>query len=121
MTKNRKKGTFMMKKWNRRQRLVLWLALSLIFLAAVCIGGMFCGDAARETDFARKNIAPCLKYPFGTDWLGRDMFTRTVKGTFHQHYHWNQRRGFQRGDGLYSGRSVRNNGKSCRYSYHLVY
>ena len=31
-------------------------------------------------DFARKNIAPCLKYPFGTDWLGRDMFTRTVKG-----------------------------------------
>ena len=69
-----------MKKWNRRQRLVLWLALSLIFLAAVCIGGMFCGDAARETDFARKNIAPCLKYPFGTDWLGRDMFTRTVKG-----------------------------------------
>ena len=34
----------------------------------------------RETDFARKNIAPCLKYPFGTDWLGRDMFIRTVKG-----------------------------------------
>ena len=80
MTKNTKKGTFMIKKWNRRQRLVLWLVLSLIFLAAVCIGGMFCGDAARETDFARKNIAPCLKYPFGTDWLGRDMFTRTVKG-----------------------------------------
>ena len=80
MTKNTKKGTFMIKKWNRRQRLVLWLVLSLIFLAAVCIGGMFFGDAARETDFARKNIAPCLKYPFGTDWLGRDMFTRTVKG-----------------------------------------
>ena len=40
----------MIKKWNRRQRLVLWLVLSLIFLAAVCIGGMFCGDAARETD-----------------------------------------------------------------------
>ena len=47
MTKNTKKGTFMIKKWNRRQRLVLWLVLSLIFLAAVCIGGMFCGDAAR--------------------------------------------------------------------------
>lgn len=80
MTKNTKKGTFMIKKWNRRQRLVLWLVLSLIFLAAVCIGGMLFGDAARETDFTRKNIAPCLKYPFGTDWLGRDMFTRTVKG-----------------------------------------
>ena len=35
MTKNTKKGTFMIKKWNRRQRLVLWLVLSLIFLACL--------------------------------------------------------------------------------------
>ena len=58
MTKNTKKGTFMIKKWNRRQRLVLWLVLSLIFLAAVCIGGMFCGDAARETDLPVKILLP---------------------------------------------------------------
>lgn len=32
------------------------------------------------TDFSRKNLAPCLAYPFGTDWMGRDMFVRTITG-----------------------------------------
>ena len=70
----------MKNRWNRRKTLVLWLVIAVVFLAAVCIGGLFCEDAARATDFSRKNIAPCLKYPFGTDWLGRDMFARTVRG-----------------------------------------
>ena len=67
----------MKNRWNRRKTLVLWLVIAVVFLAAVCIGGLFCEEAARATDFSRKNIAPCLKYPFGTDWLGRDMFART--------------------------------------------
>ena len=67
-------------RWNRRKTLVLWLVIAVVFLAAVCIGGLFCEDAAKATDFSRKNIAPCMKYPFGTDWLGRDMFARTVRG-----------------------------------------
>lgn len=70
----------MKNRWNRRKTLVLWLVIAVVFLAAVCIGGLFCEDAARATDFSRKNLAPCLKYPFGTDWLGRDMFARTVRG-----------------------------------------
>ena len=56
MTKTTKKGTFMIKKWNRRQRLVLWLVLSLIFLAAVCIGGIFCGDAARAVSYTHLTL-----------------------------------------------------------------
>ncbi len=66
--------------WNQRKTLLVWLILSLAYLLAVCVGGSFCGEAAQTTDFARKNIAPCLRYPFGTDWLGRDMFVRTVRG-----------------------------------------
>ena len=73
-------GKGIRRKWNRRKTLVLWLVIAVAFLAAVCIGGSFCSEAAKVTDFSRKNMPPCLKYPFGTDWLGRDMFARTVRG-----------------------------------------
>lgn len=32
------------------------------------------------TDFSRKNLPPSWPYLFGTDWLGRDMLVRTLKG-----------------------------------------
>lgn len=66
--------------WNQRKITLLWLIFSVFFLVCVCAGGVIWRDAARITDFSRKNLAPCLKYPFGTDWMGRDMFVRTVCG-----------------------------------------
>lgn len=32
------------------------------------------------TDFSKKSLSPSIQHIFGTDWLGRDMFTRTLKG-----------------------------------------
>lgn len=68
------------KKWNRRQRVLFGLVFSLLFLIAVCAAGAWCTESARVTDFSRKNIAPGFPYLFGTDWLGRDMLARTLKG-----------------------------------------
>lgn len=68
------------KRWNRRKTTIVFLIVAIGFLTAVCIGGFFCKEAAQATDFSRKNLPPCLSYPFGTDWLGRDMFARTVRG-----------------------------------------
>jgi len=65
---------------NERQKARLWLAVSILFLAGVAVAGYFCREAALVTDFSRKNIAPCFQYPFGTDWLGRNMFYRTLTG-----------------------------------------
>ena len=31
-------------------------------------------------DFSRKNLAPSWEHLFGTDWMGRDMLLRTIKG-----------------------------------------
>ena len=44
------------------------------------VAGLLLSDAAMVTDFSRKNLAPCLAYPFGTDWMGRDMLARTLTG-----------------------------------------
>lgn len=70
----------MREKNNRRQRVLAGLIFSVIFLAVVCIGGILCKQEAAATDFSRKNLAPCAEYLFGTDWLGRDMFARTLRG-----------------------------------------
>lgn len=69
-----------MKMGNRRIRVLAGLGFSLAFLAVVCIWGSLSTETARVTDFSRVNIPPCLRYPFGTDWLGRDMLARTLKG-----------------------------------------
>ena len=65
---------------NMRQRARIILIFSVLFLAAVAVSGILCRDAAMVTDFSRSNLAPCLLYPFGTDWLGRNMFYRTLTG-----------------------------------------
>lgn len=69
-----------MKWFNRRQRVLFGFFGALLFLAAVCICGSLSTREAVVTDFSRKNLAPCAEYPFGTDWLGRDMLMRTAKG-----------------------------------------
>ena len=63
-----------------RERSLIGLVGAMFFLLAVGIGGMYFADAAVATDFTAKNIAPCLAHPFGTDWMGRDMFARTLRG-----------------------------------------
>lgn len=65
---------------NRRFSAVLLLSFAVLFLAAVTVLGYLWQDAAVRTDFSRKNIAPCAESLFGTDWMGRDMFARTIAG-----------------------------------------
>ncbi|MEG0979376.1 MAG: ABC transporter permease [Oscillospiraceae bacterium] len=66
--------------FNRRQATLSLLIISVILVLAITISGQFLSNSAMETNFAIKDISPCLKYPFGTDWMGRDMFSRTLAG-----------------------------------------
>ena len=65
---------------NRRTKTIVFLILSFLFLTSIVVMGIYSSDQARITDFTRKNLAPNTQYWFGTDWLGRDMCLRTIKG-----------------------------------------
>lgn len=50
------------------------------FFLLLFIGAEILGLSGLEIDFLHRKLAPSLAYPFGTDWLGRDMLVRTVHG-----------------------------------------
>ncbi len=80
MDKKQASSAYRLPRWNQRQKAKMLFAFAVIFLAAVAAAGIFCREAAMVTDFSRKNLPPSLAYPFGTDWLGRNMFYRTLAG-----------------------------------------
>lgn len=64
---------------NRRRTVARLVAACALLLLVVVCGGVL-RPQATATDFAQKNLAPCLAHLFGTDWMGRDMLARTVTG-----------------------------------------
>ena len=69
-----------MKKTNRRLTSIIIAAVIVLILVAIYVSGSFLPDSALRADFSQKFHSPSLKHPFGTDYLGRDMFVRTIKG-----------------------------------------
>jgi peptide/nickel transport system permease protein len=67
-------------KPNRRQHTLIMIFLSSLVLIGIILASILLSNERIETHFDAKNLAPSLSHPFGTDWLGRDMFTRTIKG-----------------------------------------
>ncbi|MCR3923418.1 MAG: ABC transporter permease [Firmicutes bacterium] len=65
---------------NRRSKTVVISILTALLLVSIIAGGLLLHESGLATNFAHKNQGPSLTHLFGTDWLGRDMFTRTVKG-----------------------------------------
>lgn len=65
---------------NQRRRTLVLVLLAAAALLAVTAAGILSTDAAMATDFSRRNLAPCPAHPFGTDWMGRDMLSRTLAG-----------------------------------------
>lgn len=63
-----------------REKVLLSLVLSIIFLIGILVYGSLISDEQIAINLANKNLPPSLEYIFGTDWMGRNMFYRTVKG-----------------------------------------
>ncbi len=69
-----------LKLGNRRQRTLWTIAVCVLFLAVVILSSQWLGDAGLEPALRSRNQPPSFAHPFGTDWLGRDMLTRTLHG-----------------------------------------
>lgn len=67
-------------RWNRRHRTLLLIGLCLLFFVLLVGARFWIGDAGLQTALTQRNQPPSLAHPLGTDWLGRDMLTRTLHG-----------------------------------------
>lgn len=68
------------KTWSPRKRALTVIIISIALLTAMVVSGLFIGPEDLSINFQIKNSAPSFAHPFGTDWLGRDMLTRTIEG-----------------------------------------
>ncbi len=65
---------------NLRQKTILLIAIIVLVLVSIFISSYSIDASSMVTNFLARNQAPSFEHLFGTDWLGRDMFTRTIKG-----------------------------------------
>lgn len=68
------------RKRNRRKEALVISGVAVVLLLILIGSGFMYGADRLTVNFEVANSAPSLNYPFGTDWLGRDMFVRTIKG-----------------------------------------
>lgn len=58
--------------------LTIWVSAAIV--AAITVGSVVLDEAALSSNIDARLLRPSFEHPFGTDRLGRDMFTRVVKG-----------------------------------------
>ena len=66
--------------WNRRRKILFTVGAAFVYLLAVLAAGMLMSPERYGINYSAKFTAPCLEHPFGTDYMGRDMFFRSIKG-----------------------------------------
>lgn len=71
-------------KWenifNRKTMVIVLITIALIYLVGVFVWGITMDPDAYAVHYENKFIAPCAEHLFGTDFMGRDMFSRCIKG-----------------------------------------
>ncbi|OAH54540.1 MULTISPECIES: ABC transporter permease [Bacillaceae] len=68
------------KHFNRRKRTLIVTVIAVIFLLSIVVGRFLLDEGRIATNLTIRNAPPSFDHLFGTDWLGRDMFTRTIMG-----------------------------------------
>lgn len=67
-------------KLNTKKKMIIYITLAAVYLLAVLIAGLLMDPALYGVHYEDKFLAPSLAHPFGTDFMGCDMFWRSIKG-----------------------------------------
>ncbi len=73
---DKKEKTF---EFNRKSFVSIMLLVAAVYLIGVVIWGLLMDPESYGVNYDQKFISPGLAHPFGTDFMGRDMFSRCVK------------------------------------------
>lgn len=65
---------------NKRTRAIVLLVVLLAVAGVILVAGLTMPAQAYAPDYTQKSLAPSLQHLFGTDYLGHDMFSRTIRG-----------------------------------------
>lgn len=65
---------------NTKKKMILYVAVAGAYLLIILIAGLLMPPELYGVHYENKFIAPSFSHPFGTDFMGRDMFWRCVKG-----------------------------------------
>lgn len=66
--------------YNTRNRMLIYISIAAAYLSIVFIWGLFMDPHLYAINYENKFIAPTFSHLFGTDFMGRDMFFRSIKG-----------------------------------------
>lgn len=67
-------------KLKSRTRSIIIFASCAAFFAAIFLCAAVGGERGTSPDLLNRNLSPSFLFPLGTDWLGRDMLFRVIKG-----------------------------------------
>lgn len=65
---------------NTRSKVIIYISISIIYLLIIFILGVTMDSDKYAVDYSEKFIKPGIQHLFGTDYMGRDMFWRCIKG-----------------------------------------
>lgn len=67
-------------KINLKKKIIISILVSVSIILLVVFLSLFLSPDGLKTDPHKRSLAPYAEHIFGTDWMGRDMLLRTVKG-----------------------------------------
>ena len=65
---------------NLRQKTLVIIGLTSLLLILIFVASLTIDPTTIVTNFGSRTQPPSFEHLFGTDWMGRDMLTRTIKG-----------------------------------------